>query len=156
MEIMTSTWVVIPIHIGMEVSMLLRCQLSADFVEIPALCWWFPALCWCCWDASFVLKISSLVLMSMMLQPSCCDVDVVDVVSALCCYWWWWWWCISVILIHVDANDDDAIPSLSCEWWYWWCEKLLMIYRYANQCSRCCCCCYPLSLLMMLYWAVSI
>jgi hypothetical protein len=35
-----------------------------------------------CCDANFVLNILSLMLMLMMLHPSCCDVDVVDDVPA--------------------------------------------------------------------------
>jgi hypothetical protein len=33
-----------------------------------------------------VLKTLNLMLMLMLLHPSCCDIAVVDVVSTLCCY----------------------------------------------------------------------
>jgi hypothetical protein len=64
--------------------MLLRCQLRAKDFQLRAEDFQHSV------DVddapAFVLKISSIVLMLMMLQPSCCDVVVVDVVSALCCY----------------------------------------------------------------------
>jgi len=95
----------------------------------------------------------SLVLMMLLFQPR---VFVDDVISTSCCSWCccWWWWCqwycfLSVMLIYVDANDDDDDATLDpCyeRWCYWWWEKLSMICRYANQCSICWWCCCALSL----------
>ena len=97
--------------------------------EVVSASWW---CWWCC--------ISLVFLMMLLYHPPIFD----DVVSTQCC----WCFCYSLMLINVDADDDDDATLAPCyeRWCYWWWEKLPMIYRYANQCSRCCWCCCPLSL----------
>jgi hypothetical protein len=59
----------------MPAFVLMTCQPRAVMMCQPRVVMMFPALC--C-DASLVLKTLILALMLMMLQPSYCDVIVVD------------------------------------------------------------------------------